>query len=195
MAITLFQLDQCYCILHSIVRQKYSSDRTTVATPSRATETQSSGEGGEDDQHSLPAVEELKTTRKNSSVAESAGNGGNGAASGAPLGDDDDDNAMNLSTPRSRRRQGFDTVPVTDSPRTRRRRKLSSRKLFGVRGSEDIRRERILKASRTMLDDDSGRNGDVVSKSSTMATMRDILKTVHFNLERNESSKSYRRRR
>ena len=93
-------------------------DRTTVATPIRATETQSSGESGEDDQHSLPTVEELKTTRKNSSVAESAGNGGNGAASGAPLGDgdgDDDDNAMNLSTPRSRRRQGFDTVPVTEN--------------------------------------------------------------------------------
>ena len=139
---TLFQLDQCYCILHSIVSQKHSSDRTTVATPSQVTETQSSGEGGEDDQHSLPTVEELKTTRKNSSVAESSGHGGSGVASG------------------------------------------------GFRGSEDNRRERILKASRTMLDDDTGGNGDLVSKSSTMATMRDILKTVHFNLKRNKSSKS-----
>ena len=58
---------------------------------------------------------------------------------------------MNLSTPRSRRRQGFDTVPVADSPRTRRWRKLGPQKQLGVRGSEDNRRERILKASRNIF--------------------------------------------
>ena len=81
-------------------------------------------------------------------------------------------------------RQGFDTIPTSDeSPRPGRKPSL----LFGTRESIENRRERILRTSQ--LGDDSGRGtrnenaSNDNSPRSTMTTMRDVLRTVHFNLD------------
>jgi hypothetical protein len=102
------------------------------------------------------------------------------------------------------KRQGFDTLPMTDDSSSSA--KHSARKLFGTRGCADNRRERILKESQ--MGDDSARNtngsddddGRQTSNTATakrkattntMTTMRDVLRTVRFNLEAN-AARSYR---
>lgn len=98
--------------------------------------------------------------------------------------------SVSVTSPRlQHRRRGFDSLPVSDSPGSQKRRKL-----FGMRGSEENRRERILRSSHIILDDDSAReirSSAAPSKSSSsISTMRDILNAVRFNLEKNDASKS-----
>ena len=114
----------------------------------------------EEEQHSLPLPEEIMKTGS-------------------------------LGKGRQKGRRGFDTVPMTEedgsTPRLRTKSRPTS--LFGSRASTENRRERILRASR--LGDDSGRgiseDSPAASSSSAMTTMRDVLRTVHFNLEKPDS--------
>jgi hypothetical protein len=85
-----------------------------------------------------------------------------------------------------KRRRGFDTVPMVDDPEAAASstHKRSTRHLFGslesVAGLCDSRRERILKNSIEV--EPSSESGDLRPQGSTMSSMKDILRTVHSNL-------------
>lgn len=86
-----------------------------------------------------------------------------------------------------KRRRGFDTVPMVDDPEAAANstHKRSARHLFGslesVAGLCDSRRERILRNSIEV--EPSSESGDPRPQGgSTLSRMKDILRTVHSNL-------------
>jgi hypothetical protein len=85
-----------------------------------------------------------------------------------------------------KRRRGFNTVPMMDDPESAASgtHGRSGRHLFGslesVAGLYDSRRERILRNS--IVIEPSSENGDLRPQGSTMSSMKDILRTVHSNL-------------
>jgi uncharacterized membrane protein YciS (DUF1049 family) len=84
-----------------------------------------------------------------------------------------------------KRRRGFDTVPMVDDPEAAAStHKRPVRHLFGslqsVAGLCDSRRERILRNS--IEAEPSSESGKLRPQGSTMSNMKDILRTVHSNL-------------
>lgn len=81
---------------------------------------------------------------------------------------------------------GFVSIPGMDSPETKVKTKVRAlRKLFGMRGCEENRREQILRASGLTIYDDSSHKSHNVS---SMSTMRDVLRAVQVNLDRMKSA-------
>jgi voltage-gated potassium channel len=86
-----------------------------------------------------------------------------------------------------KRRRGFDTIPMEDEPEVAAStHKRSARHLFGsleppVAGLCDSRRQRILKNS-IELPEPSNESGELRPQGSSMSNMKDILRTVHNNL-------------
>ena len=152
-----------------------------------------SDENGSEPMHSLPLPEEIigAETHRARKSNDNLGN------------DVNNDDDVERPVDRNRRiaskfqRLGFDSVPLSDDSNSQRGSSTRSRVLFGARGSAENRRERILRANQ-LGDDSSGRGGDSSSKkdssssdggsTATMTTMRDVLRTVHFNLENSTSS-------
>jgi len=84
-------------------------------------------------------------------------------------------------------RNGFDTLPVSDSPRSKAKKTVHPKRLFGSRGGESNRRERIIRSSQMLTDDSEDRSG---TSTATITSMKAVLDRVRSNLDGNPSLNS-----